>query len=143
MMYRASTLNILYVGTLPPHNGGSAIVGYQLLMGLARAGHTVRAIAPITPSEFSAGDKFATGHPEISITRFLLPFFNSAPDQPVSEDYRRLEDSATCSTFAALVSAARPDVLIIGRETFGWRLPDLAIAQKIPSLLIVQGSGLF
>jgi len=38
-------LNILYVGTLPPHPGGSAISGYQLLGCLARLGHAVRSLA--------------------------------------------------------------------------------------------------
>ena len=37
-------LDILYVGTLPPHPGGSAILAGQVLEGLAAAWNTVRAI---------------------------------------------------------------------------------------------------
>jgi glycosyltransferase involved in cell wall biosynthesis len=33
--------------------------------------------------------------------------------------------------------------LIIGRETFAWHLPDLAKSKNIPSMLLVQGAGLF
>jgi len=136
-------LDILYAGTLPPHNGGTAIVGYQLLAGLARLGYSIRAIAPITPEALAAGDKFARRHPQISISRYAVPFFNSSPDQPVSWDYQNGETSAIVRAFEAETSERRPDLLIIGRESFAWHLPDLARIKNIPSMLLVQGSGLF
>lgn len=136
-------LDILYAGTLPPHNGGSAIVGYQLLVGLARVGHSIRAIAPITSETLAAGDKFARCHPEIGISRFLVPFFNNSPDQAMSRDYQSAETSAIVGAFGAAILERRPDLLIIGRETFAWHLPDLAKSKNIPSMLLVQGAGLF
>ena len=136
-------LDILYIGTLPPHAGGSAIVGYQLLVGLARAGHSIRAIAPITSETLAAGDRFSGCHPEIRISRYLVPFFNNSPDQPMTRDYQSAETSAIAGAFAAAISQRRPDLLIIGRETFAWHLPDLAKSRNIPSMLLVQGTGLF
>lgn len=38
-------LEILYVGTLPPHPGGSAILANLLLPRWAAAGHSVAALA--------------------------------------------------------------------------------------------------
>src|ERR1700674_299552 len=70
-----SGVNILYVRPLPPHSGGTAIVGYQLLEGLARLGHRIRAIAPATSEVLAAGDPFASAHPEIHVSRFLVPYF--------------------------------------------------------------------
>lgn len=136
-------LDILYAGTLPPHNGGSAIVGYQLLVGLAGVGHGIRAIAPITSETLAAGDKFSRCHPQIRISSFLVPFFNNSPDQPMSRDYHSAEAAAIVGAFEAAILERRPDLLIIGRETFAWHLPDLAKSKNIPSMLLVQGSGLF
>jgi glycosyltransferase involved in cell wall biosynthesis len=136
-------LDILYVGTLPPHNGGTAIVGYLLLAGLASVGHSIRAIAPITPEALPIGHKFSMRHPRIRISRYTVPFFNNSPDQPMSQDYQNAEAAAIVRGFEAAISEKRPDLLIIGRETFAWHLPDLARSKNIASMLLIQGSGLF
>lgn len=141
-MAKTPSLNILYVGTLPPHNGGSAMVGYQLLVGLAREGHRVRAVAPIIPTACDAGDDFARDNPKIAVTRFLVPFFNSSPDQTLPSNYLDAEDASVRDAFCSAVAANRPDIVIIGRESFAQSLPELAIAQRIPSMLLVQGGGL-
>ncbi|HVN28311.1 MAG TPA: glycosyltransferase family 4 protein [Candidatus Binataceae bacterium] len=138
-----SALDILYVGTLPPHSGGSAVVGYQLLAGLARMGHRVRAIAPITPETIDAGDGFSRRHPEICLTRFLVPFFNSSPDRIQPQSYLEAEDRAVRGAFHDAVRDRRPDLLIIGRESFAQSLPELASTAGIRSMLLVHGSGLF
>src|SRR5829696_8688583 len=75
MTARRSALNILYAGALPPHPDGSATVGAQLLAGLARLGHSVRSLAPITAQALRTGDQFAEAHPEIGIARFVVPLF--------------------------------------------------------------------
>ncbi len=138
-----NSLDILYAGTLPPHNGGSAIVGYQLLAGLASLGHTVRAIAPITTETLEAGARLSRQHTQVSISRYVVPFFNSSPDKPVSSDYRNDETSAVVRAFETAISARCPNLLIIGRESFAWLLPDLARGKNIPSMLLVHGTGLF
>lgn len=74
-----SSLDILYVGTLPPHPGGSAILGSHLPGGLAKLGNSVRALAPITAEALQGGDRFALRHPSIAVRRFLIPRFETAP----------------------------------------------------------------
>ena len=138
-MKKGGHLNILYVGTLPPHPGGSAISSSMLLVGLAGSGHRIRAIAPMTAEASQGGDRFAASHPEIAVTRVLMPFFESAPNLPASEEYRALERQQITEAFSALVTRERPDVAFIGRETFGWYLPELARVHGVPSVLRAAG----
>jgi len=132
-------MNILYVGTLPPHPGGTAIVGCQLLDGLVRRGHRVTAIAPLTRETAAAADRFDFAHPGIHVTRFSVPHFETSPDLPAPVQYRKAEGEGVGIAWRRALSAARPDVVIIGRETFAWHVPDLAKAAGVPALLITHG----
>lgn len=132
-------LDILYVGTLPPHPGGSAIFGYQLLGCLAELGHTVRILAPTTPSARSRSTAFDRAHGELDTTRFDVPHFEIPPCFPYPPDYVRLEQAQVESGLAALLAQDRPDVIVIGRETYARYVPDLAHAAGIPCLLIIHG----
>jgi hypothetical protein len=85
------TLDILYVGTLPPHPGGSAISGYQRLGCLARLGHAVRILAPTTPSARARSAAFDRTHAELDTTRFDVPHFEVPPCFPYPRDCVRLE----------------------------------------------------
>ena len=92
-------MKIAYVGTLAPHPGGSAIHGTALLHGLARRGHQISAVAPITAGGIAAGDPLAGAR--FKLIRYLVPYFENAPDLPSPEDFRALEGRA-------VVSALRP-----------------------------------
>jgi glycosyltransferase involved in cell wall biosynthesis len=136
-------LNIVYVGTLPPHPGGSAISASQLLAGLAGLGHSVRAIAPITPDALAAGDVFAARVPEIAVTRFLMPGFETTPYLPPPVDYRRQEAERIQRVLSALIDESRPDAVFIGRETFAWHVPDVTERHCLPTVMRVAGATLF
>ena len=66
-------LSILYAGTLPPHQGGSAVSCGLIMGGLAKAGHRVRAVAPVTEETIRAGDNFAAYNPAMRVTRYVVP----------------------------------------------------------------------
>jgi glycosyltransferase involved in cell wall biosynthesis len=134
-------LDILYVGTLPPHPGGSAVSCGQLLGGLARRGHAVRALAPITAEALRAGDPFAASHPEVRVSRFLVPWFETASDVPPASDYRATEGARIRDTFGGLIASERPDIVFIGRETYAWHVPELALAHGLPSILRIAGGS--
>ena len=127
-------LDILYVGTLPPHPGGSAILAGQVLEGFVASGHAVRAISPV-----AAGLESAPAPKGVDLTRFAMPWFEMSPDQPASEQYREAEGRGIRRLFLPMAEAARPDVVIIGREIFVWHVAELAGAQALPSVLWVQG----
>ena len=133
-------MNLLYVGTLPPHCGGSATVGAQLLSGCAARGHRVRAIAPITTAASRAGQRFDAAHPFIAVTRFVVPYFENAPDTPPAEDYRRAEGLHIQNALSRLLAEEPPDLVIIGRETFAWHVPDITKRHDIPSVALVHGA---
>src|SRR6266446_6756299 len=98
-------MKILCVGTLPPHPGGSAISCSLLLAGFAAAGHAVQVLAPITPEALHGGDAFAARHPDIRVTRFEVPCFESAPNLPASEEYRRTERRAIQTLLPRLIES--------------------------------------
>jgi glycosyltransferase involved in cell wall biosynthesis len=137
----AQRLDILYVGTLPPHPGGSAISGSQLILGFTKLGHTVRALAPMTEEALRDGDHFAVSHPEIAITRFRVPYFETAPNHPPPEGYLRIEHEGIEEALPRLIAKKRPDVIFIGRESFAWHVPDIARAAAVPSVLRIAGGA--
>jgi glycosyltransferase involved in cell wall biosynthesis len=134
------SLNILFVGTLPPRLGGAAIANSQLLSGCAALGHAVRAVAPITDEASYSADTFAIDHPHISVIRYRIPSFENSPDVPASDHHRQLEGQQIQTMLPVLIAEKRPDVIIIGREAFAWYVPDIASAYNIPCLLMVHGA---
>lgn len=136
-------MKILYVGTLPPHPGGSAISGSLLLAGFAAAGHSVRALAPLSTEVPLSTDTFAARHPDVRVTKFPVPYFETAPNLPASDEYRRTEREQIRTLLPALIAEERPDIIFIGRETFAWDAPDIALAHSIPCVLRTAGAGSF
>lgn len=132
-------MKILYIGTLPLHPGGTAIVGYQLLIGFAREGHSVRALAPITPETQKGAAAFDGSYPEISIQRFMMPHFELHPYFPYPQTYLQLEQEEVTKQLTRMIEENRPDVIMIGRETYVRTVSDLARTQNIPSVLTVHG----
>jgi glycosyltransferase involved in cell wall biosynthesis len=133
-------MRILYAGTLPPHPGGSAISGAVLVEGFVAAGHEVRALAPITPAALPGGAVYAASHPGIRISRFSVPYFETAPDIPPEQEYRDQEGAALKPVLAGILAAERPDVILAGRETFAWHVADPAQEAGIPWVLRIAGS---
>jgi glycosyltransferase involved in cell wall biosynthesis len=134
------SLNLLFVGTLPPRLGGAAIANSQLLNGCSALGHIVRALAPIPDEALHSPDTFAIDSPRLSVTRYRIPAFENSPDVPASEHHRQLEGQQIQTMLPALIAEKRPDIIIIGREAFAWYVPDLAKAYNIPCLLMVHGA---
>jgi glycosyltransferase involved in cell wall biosynthesis len=136
-------MNILCVGTLPPHPGGSAISGALLFAGLAAAGHSVRVLSPITAEALRSGDAFAARHSNIRVTRFEVPYFESAPNLPATDAYRQTEREQIRALLPALIGAERPDIIFMTRETFTWDAPNIARAHSVPCVLRTAGATTF
>ena len=132
-------MNILYVGTLPPHPGGTAVVCSQILLGLGSHGHSVQCIAPMTPEALAAGDSFAIEAPQLHVHRYDVPYFDvDSPNSPRS--YGEAERPHIERLFAELVARERPDVVFVGRESFARHIVKLAAAEKLPCVVIAHGS---
>ncbi len=133
------SLSVLYIGTLPPHQGGSAVMAAQLLEGLASAGHRVRAIAQITPEHSADGCKTAAAPPGVEVDRYTVPYFDTSPDVDRPSSYRELERRGIEELGEPAIRRAAPDVLIAGRESFAWHVSPLAARHGLPHVLLVQG----
>jgi hypothetical protein len=62
-------MNILYIGPLIPHPGGTAITCSQLLAEMARQGHRIRALSAITEAAYRNGDPMRDVSPGVDVTR--------------------------------------------------------------------------
>lgn len=85
-------------------------------------------------------DAFARANPNLSITRFPVPFFENSPDIPPPADYREREGTFVRQHLVTLIAAERPDVLFAGRESFAWHVSPVAIAHGIPSVVRIAGT---
>ena len=131
-------MRLLYVGTLPPHQGGTAVLASLLLPRLAALDVDVHVISPCGPDE-QAARNFDQQHPELHTVRFAMPFLETSPDQPAPPHYRNREESEIRRLFTAGL-AHSPQVVVIGRETFVWPVAELAKNAGLPSVLLVQGA---
>jgi glycosyltransferase involved in cell wall biosynthesis len=132
-------LDLLFVGLLPPHPGGAAISAGQIMTGLARRGHVVRAVAPITEDAARAGDPFAARHPAIEITRFTVPYFYVSPQTPAPEEYWRRDESEVERLLPILLRARHPDLIFVGRETYAACVAPIAARWRLPFVLRLPG----
>jgi len=133
-------MRLVYVGTLPPHPGGSAVSSSQLLVALAERGHETVAVAPMTAAALASGDAFAARHPRIRVRRFVVPYFEMAPNVPAAEGYRRAQRAQIERVLSDVLAHHRPDLIWIGRENFAWDVPPIARAHAIPCVLRTAGS---
>jgi glycosyltransferase involved in cell wall biosynthesis len=132
-------LDILYVGMLRPHRGGSAVANSLILRGLAQRGHRVRAIAPVVAAN-SEDDGFTRCCPELEVTSYTLPYTDGSPDTPPSDEYRELERRQICELVPRLMEEGVPDVVLAGREAFAWYVPDVLGPRAPATAIVVHGS---
>jgi glycosyltransferase involved in cell wall biosynthesis len=111
----------------------------QLLEELARRGHRIEAIAPVTESGAAAAARIDRESGLAAVQRFTMPYLDGSPDTPPLEDYRERERRMTEELLSAAVREHRPDVLVAGRESFAGYVAQVDGAPKV---LFVQGATL-
>jgi glycosyltransferase involved in cell wall biosynthesis len=134
-------LSLLYVGTLPPHPGGSAISCGQLLLAFASRDHRVRAISAITDSTRNEGEHFDRAAPGLAVRRFRMAYFETNPAEPTNAEFRERERHAVQALVDEEVQRDRPDMLIAGRELFALHVGPLARKYRIPYCVWVRGGS--
>ncbi|MGH7896953.1 MAG: glycosyltransferase family 4 protein [Candidatus Binatia bacterium] len=131
---------LLFVGTLPPHRGGTAIANATLLGGLAARGVGVRTLSPITAETLDADD-LADRRPGIDVSRYLVPAFAYWPATGEAGDYASREAEAIRAKVPELIAMERPDVVMAGHESFAWHVPELARAAGLPCIVLVHSGA--
>lgn len=134
-----SEFNILFVGTLPPHQGGSAIANAELLRSFPRYGCSVRAIAPMSLQTANGKDAFAEAHAELAVTRFPVPFYYVDPYFVPPEDYVRAERAGIELELTAAITQSRPDIIICGRETVASEVLPIVRRCHVPCVIRIAG----
>jgi len=107
--------------------------------GLAKIGHCVRAVSPVTAETIRAGDNFAARNPEMRITRYVVPYFDVTPNNPTPDHYVENERREILKILPKLLIRERPDVIFAGRETFARVVPMFARRHGIPCVLRLAG----
>lgn len=134
-----AVLSLVYVGALPPHPGGGAISCAQILAGLAKAGHRVRALVPVTPAAQGQAESALRGR-GIEVTPVTVPYFGVQAFLPDSDEYRDAERRQVRALLPKLIATERPD-LILSRErqsvTVG--IAELAREHGVPWVLLSRG----
>jgi glycosyltransferase involved in cell wall biosynthesis len=144
---RASTsLSVLVIAPLPFRQNGATAFSYggsiffsELLPRLARLGHRVRVVAE-APGEDRAAARQGLDceTPNLRVEWFALEYRTAATPPPpsfVAAQRQRLQP-----LLDRLVRDERPDVVVLGRETLAWYVPDRCRQHALPSLLIAHGS---
>jgi glycosyltransferase involved in cell wall biosynthesis len=132
-------LDILFVGDVPPLRAGSAISPFQILNGLADAGHQVRAVGPTTSDSRGEGLELVRGSP-VEVHWFEMPEFALIRDVIPSDEELRLQREGFQGLTTALIQAHRPDVLICGHEYWAKHLAPVALQYELPSVQLVRGN---
>lgn len=115
-----------------------SIASIQLLSGLRTRGHGIRALVPITVAE-QASDSFAKAHPELRVSRFLLPYVEPNPRNPASPDHLTVQTERLLQSAAMLIEEERPDLILVGTEQVIHQVPDLASSYGLPCIAIAHG----
>lgn len=136
-----SRLNVLAVTHYPPLPGGSARSSALLWQGIARRGHRVHALGPIT-AETRDFDEQRAGTPEtLTVSRYEVPYFNLVPyDIEAYERFQEIEHEGIRSRLPALIDRCRPDVVVSAHETLGEAVVDTAHSKGLPCALMLRGS---
>jgi glycosyltransferase involved in cell wall biosynthesis len=137
--HETEPLDLVFVGRLPPHAGGSAISCWQLLCGLAASGVRVRSLAYRRRSD-DASDEFAKRHPQLGVHRFTLPPDYPRPYVVPTPQQRRALGSALEPALEQLISERLPRMLLVGAESYAEHVCAIAERYHLPWMLMVRGS---
>ncbi len=132
---------ILYAGTCPPHQGGSAVSSWLVLRHLALRGHRVRMVVPTTSrkSNLSLPGPIP---PTIEVDPFWMPFYDINPFGPTPTAYLSRQRQQVRDRLQTALARERWDLILAGRESFIQGLPDIARDHRVPCASFVRGAML-
>jgi glycosyltransferase involved in cell wall biosynthesis len=133
-------LNIIGVGTFPPHPGGSALSFFDILDRCAKRGHRIRVLAPIAESSVGVAPRRGEYSPRLDLTRFPVPYFQKFNQKPAaSDEYSAIEGRYVRQILPHMIQEDRPDLLFLGREIFAAYVPEIAARSGLPCVLRIAG----
>ncbi|MCH7704572.1 MAG: PP2C family protein-serine/threonine phosphatase [Planctomycetes bacterium] len=73
------------------------------------------------------------------MTRYVLPRDPVNPSVPLSDEPVRQERQHIQALLPRLIAGRRPDIILLGRESYALHVPDIASAYSIPTIMMVPG----
>jgi len=134
---------ILYVGTFPPHPGGSGVVNGYLVKGLHDSGYPLSVVTPSSPETASRAELARRVYPGVTIVEVPAARAQIVPWDMSLDDPERLAQVAR--TQAACDKEAkrhRPDIIFVGRENFLDGVLPWAMSQGLPVICRAPSSAL-
>ena len=132
-------LNILNLGPVPPRIGGSAFVNIETLISLAQKGHTVNCISNRTKSDlYVPGYDSAWKKTGVNIDLIDAQFIPSSV--PPTEERLELQRKQILDKFYKYVDQQKPDVLMVGHESFSYYANEEARKLGIPVVQVLHGT---
>jgi glycosyltransferase involved in cell wall biosynthesis len=96
-------------------------------------------ISPITPEQYERETTCPSwDFGEVAVERIILEYVS--PSHPPAEAYRRKKGKRIAEAFDRVVEQSRPDIVMLGRESFAWYVPELCRKWDLPSVLIACGT---
>ncbi len=127
-------MEILYLGSLPPHPGGSAMVAGQLLPGLAARGHAVRAVSGTT-DPCDGRERLDREHlPGVATYRYPIAA-HATETADVTLSGLRSRRPLLRTAVRRAVARGCPDVVVSGRSDYA---PDAATIARALGVPMVQ-----
>jgi glycosyltransferase involved in cell wall biosynthesis len=139
---RADLPTVLAATHYPPMPGGSSRSCSLLWQAIARRGHRMVALGPITPADRARGEDPRGELPEtMTVARYDVPYFHLSPYSVEEfERYQQIEHEGIRRALPQLVDRFRPDVLVAAHETLGEAVLDCAREKGLPFALMLRGS---
>lgn len=132
-------LNVINVGPTPPRVGGSAYANIETIMGLHNKGHRVRCVTCLSSSDFDVPDYDiawrGSGIDVHPLEHQWIPS-NVAPKKDYLEERSRLIGRK----LKKLIREERPDVIMVGHESYSWYVNKLSRAEGIPVVQVLHGT---
>lgn len=139
MVGHSKPLSILFAATLLPRRNGGTRCTSELVTALAASGHRVTVIAPMT-SDFTDHEEFDRAtHPGVTVKRFVVPYFDSLA-YPPPPAYRERQCKTLVSLIGQAIAEERFDVVVLGKETFVFSIPELLRRHGLPCVAVSHGT---
>jgi glycosyltransferase involved in cell wall biosynthesis len=133
---------ILYVGTFPPHPGGSSVAAGYLLRVLHESGYPLSVVTPSSAETAGRAELVRRDFPDIELVEVPATRPQISPWDVRLDDPERLAQSAIMQ--AAVAPAAdrhRPDLVFAGREEFLESVLPWATLRNVPVLCRVPSGA--
>jgi glycosyltransferase involved in cell wall biosynthesis len=133
---------ILFVGTFPPHPGGTGVIAGYLLKGLHEFGYPLSVVTPSSPETADRVELVQRVYPGIALTEVPAARATIMPWSGRMDDPERLAQATRMQVACAKeASRYRPDVVFVGREFYLESVLPWAKARDLPVICRAPGSA--